>query len=900
MNLKIMQWSINKKIHIFSAVAVFIISLITYLRTVAPTTSFWDCGEFIACSKILGVMHPPGAPLYLLIGRVMTMLPFVSDTGLKVNFFSVIVSAVTILFTYLIIVKLIKRWRGEAKTWEDRVVIYLSGIFGSLAFAFTDSFWFNAVEAEVYAFSMFFTALVIWLAMYWEERSERNGSILIILFIFYLFSLATGVHLLNILAFPFVLLIAFFHENKTVKKLLLLLTVQAGVPVLLYMVFYQYDPAQIRSYNEMIAYQDKAGSFLMWAGMIWIVITMIYMYNKDKKVFKIWWTVPAIIVIGYSLYTVIYIRANLDPPINENSPTTLQAMGDYLGRKQYGEQSMLLTFLHRKADFWSYQINFMFNRYFAWQFIGKGTTLDYHNRIVEVISLRGLYGLPFLVGLWGAIHHFFRDKKRAIAVLVLFFIMGYAIIIYLNQPDPQPRERDYSYVGAFFAFSLWIGIGFAGFCEALENLFSKKQKLKKISFIICSVILFAAVPINLYAFNHHTHSRKGNYVAWDYSYNLLQSCEPDAIIFTNGDNDTFPLWYLQEVEGIRKDIRVVNLSLLNTPWYIKQLKNQEPKIPIDLSDERIENISYIAWETSQFSISINDKTRKKELENRQEKNNDVDLADIPKKMVFTLSPTFPENQPQVLRIQDLMVLRILDKVNWKRPVYFAVTVARSNLLGLERFLRMDGLAYKVVPFSRRNNINPEFLSKNLLDKFQYRNLNNPDVYYNDDTINLLQNYRSAFIQLGYSYISDGKNEQAKETLERMSRVLPAKVIPYTHKALALRAAELYRKVEMDPEAEQQLLHFREDVKISEAERAIIRSQTAREMNDWDKAEKILLDVYNAEPNNVEVISELLRVYELSKQYTKEIELLTDVIERYPNSPVLQEKLEAVKKLQSEE
>ncbi|MFO7891308.1 MAG: DUF2723 domain-containing protein [bacterium] len=896
--MELKNWSLNKKIHVLSAIAVFILSFFAYLRSVAPTTSFWDCGEFIACSQILGVMHPPGAPLYLLLGRIMTMLPFVSDPGLKVNLFSVLVSAATVLFTYLVIVKLIKRWRGEAKTWEDRVVIYLSGIFGSLSFAFTDSFWFNAVEAEVYAFSMLFTALVIWLALIWEERSEKSGSILIILFIFYLFSLATGVHLLNILAFPFVFLVAFFHENEKVKRLLLLLAVQIGIPVLLYMLFYQYDPSKIRGYNEMIAYQNKAGSFLTWFGLIWIVITLIYMYNKDKQVFKIWWIIPGLIFIGYSLYLVIYIRANLDPPINENSPKTLQAMGDYLNRKQYGEQSMLLTFLHRKAEFWSYQINFMFNRYFAWQFIGKGTTLDFHNRITEVVSFRGLYGLPFLVGLWGAIHHFFKDKKRAIAVLVLFIMMGYAIIIYLNQPDPQPRERDYSYVGAFFAFALWIGIGFAGFCEAVESFLAEKQKLKKVGFIVCSVVLFVAVPINMYTFNHHSHSRQGNYVAWDYSYNLLQSCGDDAIIFTNGDNDTFPLWYLQEVEGIRRDIKVVNLSLLNTPWYIEQLRDQEPRIPLNMSDQQIENISYVGWETKQFSISINNKVRKEELKKLQEQNENISLSDVPKQMVFTLSPTFPQSQPQVLRIQDIMVLRILEMVNWRRPVYFAVTVARQNLLGLERFLRMDGLAYKVVPFFRRSKIKPEILSRNLLDKFQFRNLNNPEVYYNDDTINLLQNYRSAFIQLAYAYVSDDKKDKAIETLETMSRVIPAKVIPYTHKALALRAADLYRRVEMEPEAEQQLLHFREDVEISEAERAIMRSQTAQGMNDWDKAEKILLDEYKTHPDNMEIISELLRVYELSKQYDKEIKLLTDLLEKYPNAPALEEKLDAIKKLQS--
>jgi len=225
---------INRKIHGIVGGLVFLFSLVVYSSTVAPTTSYWDCGEFISCSYNLGVMHPPGAPLYLLIGRIMTMFPFFKNIGLRVNVFSVIISTFTVLFTYLIIVQLIGRWRGEAKTWKDRLILYVSGAFGALALGFTDSFWFNAVEAEVYGFSMFFTALVVWLALYWGERSQKTGNLLLIFFIFYMFGLATGVHLLNILAFPFVLFIAFFHENQTVRRLLLVLFIQVTIPISLY------------------------------------------------------------------------------------------------------------------------------------------------------------------------------------------------------------------------------------------------------------------------------------------------------------------------------------------------------------------------------------------------------------------------------------------------------------------------------------------------------------------------------------------------------------------------------------------------------------------------------------------------------------------------------------------
>ncbi|HEX9935429.1 MAG TPA: DUF2723 domain-containing protein, partial [bacterium] len=451
---------LNRKFQAITRALVFLISFIMYFKTMAPTTSYWDCGEFIACSQTLSVLHPPGAPLYLLIGRIMTMLPLSSDIGVRVNIFSVCISALTILFTFLIIVHLIRRYRGEPKTGEDRLILYFSGALGALGFAFTDSFWFNAVEAEVYAFSMFFTAGVVWLALVWEERSEKPNNLIYIFLIFYLFGLALSVHLLNLLVFPFILLIAYFHRNQTVRRLLMLLFVQVAVPMGLQFLFYQFNPNTM-SYSEMLQHQAKASRFLMICGLSWTIVTMVYMYSKDRKVFTIWWVVPALAVFAYTTYLMIYMRARLHPPINENDPSTWKGMSDYLNRKQYGEDSMVLTFLYRKAEFWRYQIQMMYTRYFGWQFIGKGLMLDNQDRIIDIISFRGLYGLPFLVGLWGMVHHFAKDWKRALAVMVLFFMTGYAIIMYLNQPDPQPRERDYSYVGSFFAFALWIGIGVA-------------------------------------------------------------------------------------------------------------------------------------------------------------------------------------------------------------------------------------------------------------------------------------------------------------------------------------------------------------------------------------------------------------------------------------------------------
>ena len=885
----------NRRVHILGGVFVFLFSLVVYFRTVAPTTSFWDCGEFIACSRILGVMHPPGAPFYLLIGRFLTMLPFFGDMGLRVNVFSVLTSVATVLLTYLIVVQLIRRWRGDAQSWEDRVILYGSGVFGALAFAFTDSFWFNAVEAEVYAFSMFFTALVVWLALYWGERSEKAGSLLLILFIFYLFGLAAGVHLLNVLAFPFVLMIAFFHHNRTVRRLLLLLTVQAGVPIFLYVVFYQFDVNKLAYASQIIAHQAKAGQFLKWFGLIWILVTLVYIYMKDRAVFRVWWAIPLLVILAYSTYLVIYIRAGLGPPINENDPSTAQAMMDYLGRKQYGSEDLLLTFLHRKADFWGYQVHTMYTRYFGWQFIGKGMTLDYRDRIVEIISFRGLYGLPFLVGLWGAVHHFSRDWKRAVAVLVLFFLMGYGIILYLNQPDPQPRERDYSYVGSFFAFALWIGVGMAGLLEWLQEALKGREVIRRAAFGVVAVLLFLAVPINLLGTNYESHDRSGNYVAWDYSYNILQTCEPGGIVFTNGDNDTFPLWYLQEVEGIRRDVRVICLSLLNTHWYIRQLRDQEPRVPMNLSDRAVDNLFPIPWETKQVGIPVPKDVQERERKKLEDQFGPDYQQSYPDTITFTLAQTFPERNPEGLRVQDLMVLRILEASRWKRPIYFAVTVSHENQLNLDRYLRMDGLAYKVTPYPVQD-IDEEALRTNLLEKYQYRGLNDPDVFFNTGTVKLLINVRQAFMQLARHYINHGKKDEAAFVLNEMLARIPEENIPYANERIAISVAEHFRRAGLPGDHENRMQRVIPGRQMSRQDHLELAAYFAQIIHNYDKAEEIYLRLIQEDANDVQAYSGLIQTYRIARRYDRAVALLEDWLMRHPSDPNAQKELDDLRRL----
>jgi hypothetical protein len=882
----------NRRLHYLIGGVVFLISLIIYLRTVAPTTSFWDCGEFIACSYTLSVMHPPGAPLYLLIGRLMTLLPIAGDIGLRVNLFSVLVSAATVLLTYFVIVQLIRRWRGEPKSFEDRLILFGSGVFGALSFAFTDSFWFNAVEAEVYAFSMFFTALVVWLALYWGEISRKAGNMLLILFIFYLFGLAAGVHLLNVLAFPFVLLIAFFHDNMKVRRLLLLLTVQAGVPILLYIVFYQYNPAGMQ-YNELVAHQAKASSFMKIFGLIWMVVTLLYIFIKDREVFFIWWAVPLLAAIAYSVYAIIYVRAGLAPPINENDPSTWEAMSYYLARKQYGEEDLFLTFFYRKAPFWKYQIHQMYTRYFGWQFIGKGVMLDYHDRIIDIISFRGLWGLPFLVGLWGAVHHFFKDWKRALAVGVLFLLTGYAIIIYLNQPDPQPRERDYSYVGSFFAFALWIGIGLAGVLEWIGEALRNKVKLRRAVYVAACMVLFAVVPLNLFAFNFESHDRSGNYVAYDYSYNILQTCEPNAIVFTNGDNDTFPLWFLQEVYGIRKDVRVVCLSLLNTDWYIKQLRDQEPRVPVLMSDQEIEQLTHVRWQPQTLKLPVSRAVQKEVKESFAGLGIDP-MTPIPDSVEFTLQPTYPAENPSILQIKDIMVIRILLASQWKRPVYFAITVSRENTLGLNAFLRMDGLAQKVVPYKTGDRVASVILRNNLLDKYQYRNLNNPAVHYNTGIKRLMLNLRQTFLALARHYINRGDNSNAISILEAMNRKIPMDILPYTSELMALTVGDHYRRAGDSKAYARLITHVARDRVMPDEDRILLANYYAQLFKDYGRAEDYFLKVLQKDANNSSAISGLFYTYSGSKQFEKAITLLEGWLEAHPEDGRAREELKTIK------
>jgi len=778
------------------------------------------------------------------------MFPISSDIAFRVNIISPIASALSVMFLYLIVVQLITIYRGKVKNKNDQLIVFGSALISSLIFAFTDSHWFNAVEAEVYSLSTLSTALVTWLILHWNENSDVKGHERYLLLIAYVLGLATGIHLLNLLALPFMGMIFYFKRNSFTYQSFILMSIITGI------IF-------IAVYLGIIKGIPRIASVIGISGLILILISLFsittYVIIRKNRIFSIILSSLVLVIIGYSTYAVLFIRSSQDPAIDENDPETVERAIKYLDREQYGElftfprryekntigsyphkvskignplnhqdfsssqnfRYMFHDFDKQLSFFWDYQFIRMYLRYFLWQFAGRGSAGESYvsnfgaleNRTEDGVNwFQFILPLPFLMGIFGIFYHFKKDPQRAWSILALFFMTGFALIIYLNQDKFQPRERDYSYVGSFFAFAIWIGIFLESFFDKLLRIIKDRKISKWFFYTICSSFLI--IPSIMFSSNYWSHDRSGNFVAWDYSYNILQTCEPNAVIFTNGDNDTFPLWYLQEVEGIRKDVTIANLSLLNTDWYIKQIKKQRThnnKI-ISFSEKQIDNQEPIGinpatgnplllkvdiWKDTPISIPVKN----------DPENNDG-------KVSWVIKPTLGAGG---IRIQDLMVLHIIQESNWEIPIYFAVTVSPSNRIGLEEYLQMEGLAFRLrshkVP-----SINYERLEQNLISNienneyyknykagYKYRNLNNPNVYLNTNIQKLLQNYRSAFLQLSMnkynqlnSVTNDKKgNELKKEiikTLDFMSNTMPEDVVQIGSPEMKLQIAQLYHGV----------------------------------------------------------------------------------------------------------
>jgi len=863
----------SDRVQVYVALAVLIAALLTYFDTVAPTVSFWDTGEYIATAYTLGVPHPPGAPFYLLLARIFTMFPIGDDIAYRVNLLSAITSALTVMFTFLIIVKFIRQWHGELKSGLDKLMAYSGGVIGAMSFAWSDSFWFNAVEAEVYAVSVLFTALVVWLALHWLEHEDEGGASHYLLMIAYLMGLALGVHLLSLLALPVVALIIYFKKFRVTPITFTgVVAISGAVFLAIYLGVVKGLPALAN------AYSFKA---------VFIAITGLYIFTywsikNGRKILSLSLMAAVLLTIGYSTYALIYVRANANPSINENNPSNTQRLVSYLNREQYGDA----PFFDRKRwkpraaskytgeldYFWNYQIKRMYVRYFNWQFVGRG---------FSEVDAGKFYALPFLLGLFGAFHHYKRDPKGSFIVLTLFFMTGLAIVLYLNQEDPQPRERDYSYIGSFMAYSIWIGIGATGLLNSLVKYIHDKRTQMYSSGALAA-LLFFIVPFNMMVKNYKEHDRSGNYVAWDYSYNILATTEPDAVIFTNGDNDTFPVWYLQEVEGIRKDVRVVNLSLLNTSWYIKQLRDNEPRVPISLTDDQIDGMFLRQWPKEGRKVAIA---------------GPADDEGNPTAFEWKVNPTVNTSRFSALRIQDLMILHILEQNSWRKPIYFAVTVSPDNKLGLERFLRMDGLAFRVLSASpipmnpdgtpQRKEplyselIDPLKIEENLVKNYKYRNLDNPDVYINPNIKKLLQNYRSAFLQLGYRYMFEGNKSKLAGLLASMEEVMPESVIAINSKMAQLQIGAMEKEAGFPEKMRVRLEKLISDPRNTFNEKMVFGSYYLRDLEDYTTAANIFSELVSEQPNSGRAVGMLVSSYELGNEYESAVDVLREWLVSYP-------------------
>jgi hypothetical protein len=871
----------SKKLETLIAGILFLITFGIYFSTMAPTVSFWDTGEFIATSYILGIPHPPGSPLFLLIGKLFTLIPLSSDIAFRMNIFSPLISAGTISLLFLICNQFIDRLNSNDnmkyfKMW--------SSVIASLMFAFTHSHWFNAVETEVYALSSFMTALVVYLILIWSKNKEKEHSAMYLMGIVYVIGLATGVHLLNLLTIPFIGLIIYFStSNFSTKNLIITL----GLSLLAFIVI---QNGIIKGFPTII---DKIG-FEGLLLLIGILSYLLYSSIKNKKtISSLIYTSLFLIIIGYSTYLAIFIRSGQNPNIDENNPETIEEATSYLNRDQYGSMSFLprkfnnlpskisivgspeypdFQFSSRQeyqymthnvseqASFLlTYQINKMYIRYFLWQFAGKGPSNDSFVSDFGASSKEDgvdwrQFGLPLalVMGLIGIYSHFRRNKYDAFSLLVLFIMTGLAIIFYLNQDSPQARERDYSYVASFMAFSIWISIGIFSTVNYICDTFLEKSiKLNQTFVYLMASMFLVFMPLRMLIANYEEHDRTGNYIAWDMAYNMLQTCEPDAILFTNGDNDTFPVWYLQEVEKIRTDVRVINLSLLNTPWYVTQIRDQDNPF-ISMNDNEIENLDFKKWSSNTISI-----------------NAPVDDLNPDGIIEWELKPTYLD---VALRIQDLMVLRIIKDNNWNRPVYFAVTVSPTSMLNLEDYLTMEGLAYRLVN-NKSYPINQDKMTQNLLpivgskswfedydshkhsieelsisQEYQpgyiYRNLANENVHVDRQTGRLIQNYRTGFTRLAISHYLDSNLQKAEMVLLDMEDKMPSSVISMPSKELQYQISQIYNGTGNKEKVKYHLKELTQRDDIEMEDYLLYGRSFIQNLDDYTEAKSIFKTIYD--------------------------------------------------------
>ena len=927
---------------------VFFIAAFVYISTMEPTSSFWDCGEFIATSYKLEVGHPPGAPLFLMIGRVFSMFATPETAAYWVNMISALSSAFTIMFLFWTITYFARKISVgnnlDELTDGKMIAVLGSGLVGSLAYAFSDTFWFSAVEAEVYAMSLLFTAIVFWGILRWEEEADKPHSSRWIVFISYMVGLSIGVHLLNLLAIPALAFVYYFKKHKVTPKgiaitalvgVLILGFVQKGIIPGVVKMASLFELMFVNSLG--MPFQSGVLFFIFGLGAA-VAYGIYFTHKKGHVLYNTILLSLAVILIGYSSYAMISIRSLANPPMDENNPENVFNLLSYLNREQYGSQPILTgqqfntplnaqepyadgnpvysqdfkkgvyyvsddrkasvpnyakeftaffprmwssdnkhvkayknwsnfkgrpvryngktinkpTFGENLTYFFNYQVNWMYFRYFFWNFGGKQNDTQGHGSFTDGNWISGIsvldnmrlgnqdvlpdhwennparntfFLLPFFLGLLGLVYHVKKDKKDFSIVAMLFFFTGLAIIIYLNQYPFQPRERDYAYGGSFYAFAIWIGIGVYALFDTLQEQAKMNGKMAAIA---STLICLLAVPTLMAKEGWDDHDRSDRYTARDLAKAYLDSCAPNAILFTNGDNDTFPLWYVQEVEGHRTDVRVINLSLLNTDWYIEQMDRKAYDSerapfsldPIDYKQGTRDYLPVVNMNKKDVFVDIkkvinfisDDANRRvfgaDKLMNYFPTNKFSLKVDKQKILAAGIVPDAKKNQvvneinwsikKNYILKKDMMIMDILANFNWERPVYFAITTGNAAYIGLEKYFQLEGLAYRLVPFEGKSfdgqtgYVNTDIMYENLMTKFEYGNMDDPSVYMDENNRRMCMNLRNNFARLAEALFREGKKDKAIEVLDRCIATMPNENIPYNF--FILPAVESYYKM----------------------------------------------------------------------------------------------------------
>ena len=1081
-----------KKLNILTGWLVFLVAAWTYIATIEPTSSFWDCGEFIATAYKLEVGHPPGAPLFMILARVASAFVSPENVPMAVNVLSALASAFTILFLFWSITHMAHKMAtrsGEALNTGSIIAVLGSGIVGALAYTWSDSFWFSAVEGEVYALSSFFTAVVFWAILKWESEADEPHSTRWLILIAYLMGLSIGVHLLNLLCIPAIAFVYYFKRyTPTVKGVLMTFVVSAIIlgtiqAVIIPGIVKVAGSFELLFVNSM-GLPFNTGNVIYGALLIGLIVWGIRWTQRNGHVL---WNIVilgvTVILVGYSTYAMIVIRSTANPPIDENNPENVFNLLSYLNREQYGDRPLLMgqfwgspysserkdgspvytatyqvkkggravqnfydrwsaahfveqnpgheidhayvitdprkgsevqydpeftmlfprmysaqashesaykqwsdfkgtpirardregkptiinkpTFGENMRYFFQYQMDWMYWRYFLWNFAGRQNDIQGHGNITEGNWLTGIkaidaqrlgnqdqlppsmtenhgfnrfYLLPMLLGVIGLVYQMLRHLRDWTVVMLLFFFTGVAIVIYLNQTPYQPRERDYAYVGSFYAFAIWIGLGVFALYDAARTITRKELGmvigtafgLGVLKYVVewdgdhsvsYSLFYLAAlgggalalfhglnkvlkngavtgtlatlvglvVPAVMVADGWDDHDRSNRAPARDLASNYLESCAPNAILFTNGDNDTFPLWYAQEVEGIRTDVRVVNLSLLNTDWYIDQMRRKaytsEP-VPFGMPQEKYRQgtrdvVALIPQgkggyrDLKEMMKFVSDDRNMQPLFQRNVKDAffPTDKFSIPvdSAVVFGNGTLTAKDtawlrsldwqiRKQVLLKNHLMVLDLLANNNWERPIYFAVTTGPDSYINLQDHFQLEGLTYRVVPV-RSPNANPnlqgrvatDIMYRNVTEKFLWGNMDTEGFIYLDENIlRMTTNLRLQLSSLAEALIAEGRKEEARNILDLSLTKMPERNVPYDR--ILLPTVEAYYAigdVSKGNELSERLFTIMEEnltyytsletkfLKQMEQEMAIAHAVMGRLMSETGKADSTL-------------------------------------------------------------